>query len=166
MALGTSRLRIVVLRLAECVAADNGSQLYDQIRSTVCVRPAGFDPMLDLLSLDDAAEAFRLAVRYDGRGIFNIAGFDTLPLSEAFARSGRRTVAVPGPLLHPLYGLRALLRGTDFRYDANRWRFHFNGVLDGRHARAQIGYVPKHPLPWLSTDVDRDRRAANAIGAI
>ncbi|MCA9637082.1 MAG: hypothetical protein KC420_13740, partial [Myxococcales bacterium] len=148
--IGLSRLRIAVLRCAECLAPKTGSQIYDYLQSQVCLRPLGFDPMLNLISLADAARAQALALRSDEQGIFNIPGADTLPLSRVIARSGRIAVPMPEPLLGPLYRLRSATIGTDFRYDLNHWRFHFSGVLDGRRAAARLGYRPEAPLVWPS----------------
>jgi UDP-glucose 4-epimerase len=147
---GTSRLGIAVLRCAEVLAAGTGSQLWDYLQSRVCLRPLGFDPMINLLSLSDAVRAVRLALESDARGVFNIPGADTLPLSLVVRRSGRIGVPLPGPLLAPLYRLRARTIGLEFRYDVNMRRFHFGGVLDGSRARAQLGYEPSHPLTWPS----------------
>jgi nucleoside-diphosphate-sugar epimerase len=146
---GLSRLRIVVLRFAEIFAADTGSQLFDYLRSRVCLRPMGYDPMLNLVSIPDAARALTLAARRpDAQGVFNIPGADTLPLSRLIERVERVDVPLPGPVLGPLYVARALTRGTDFRYDLNRWRFHFSALPDGAHARAALGYEPVHPIDW------------------
>ncbi len=139
---------MVVLRCAELFAPDCGSQLYDYIRSPVCFRPLGFDAMLNVLSVPDAARALHLAVRSDACGVFNIPGWDTLPLSQAIWMSGRADVAIPGFMLGPLYRWRARLRKTDFRYDLNRWRFHFSGLLDGDRARRVLGYVPEDGVSW------------------
>ena len=53
---------------------------------------------------------------------------------------------VPGPLLAPLYGLRSLVLGTEFRYDMNAGRFHYGNVLDGRRALRLLGYEPRFPV--------------------
>lgn len=137
-----------VLRCAEILAPRMGSQLYDYLGSRVCLRPLGFNPILNLLSLEDAARAFELALTCPEQGVFNIPGADTLPLGKAIRRWGRDDVPVPGPLLGPLYGVRRLLRGTDFSYSVNRRRFHFTGVLDGDRAERVLGYTPQHPIPW------------------
>jgi UDP-glucose 4-epimerase len=147
-----------VLRCAEILAPDTGSQLWDYLQSRVCLRPLGFDPMLNVLALDDAADAFVRAARSHATGVFNIPGSDTLPLSAAIENSWRADVPVPGPLLSPLYGLRRWLAGFEFRYDMNLPRFHFGGVLDGSRARRELGYVPhtsvRWPGPWWITLVD------------
>lgn len=147
-AMGLGRLRMLVLRCAECLAPGSGSQLHDYLASRVCLRPMGFDPMINLLSIADLVAAIRLALAGDCQGVFNIPGHDTLPLSRLIALAGRIDVPVPEPLLGPLYRLRTATIGTDFRYDLNYWRFHFSGVLDGTRAHQCLGYAPRHPLAW------------------
>ncbi len=146
--MGLSRLKILVLRCAECPTPNAGSQLYDYLQAPLCLRPLGFDPMLNLLSLADATRSLQLALACECEGIFNIPGADTLPLSRVIAAAGRRVVSLPEPLLGPLYRLRTATLGSDFRYDLNSWRFHFSGVLDGRRAAKVLGYCPKNPLRW------------------
>ena len=160
--MGLSPLRIAVLRGAEILAPDSGSQLWDYLRSRVCFRPLGYDPMINLLSIEDAARALALAVRAGAQGIFNVPGRDTLPLSEIIEKAGRVGVAVPGPLLSPLYGLRALLMGMQFRYDMNAARFHWNGVLDGTRARDALGYEPRSPIDWFRLAERAIRRGPGA----
>ncbi len=141
-------LQIAVLRCAEILAADSGSQLWDYLSSRICLRPLGFDPMLNVLSLEDAVAAIAAAARSRHIGVFNVPGVDTLPLSRAIAETGRLDVPVPGPLLGPLYGLRRWASGFEFRYDLNLRRFHFGGIIDGTRARRLLGYAPGHPVRW------------------
>lgn len=143
-----SPLRIAVLRCAEILAPGAGSQLWDYLSSRVCLRPLGYDPMLNVLSPDDAVAAVLAALRSSEIGVFNIPGLDTLPLSRAILESRRADIPIPGPLMAPLYGLRRLIAGFDFRYDMNVKRFHFGGVVDGSRARAVLGYLPRIPVHW------------------
>lgn len=146
--MGLSPLHVTVLRCAECLAPRCGSQLHDFLQSRVCWRPLGFDPVVNLLSVEDAARALHLGLFAERQGVFNIPGKDTLPLSVAIRRWGSTGVPLPGPLLDPLYRLRRMLWDTDFRYDLNRTRFHFGGILDGSRARRELGYVPEHGVDW------------------
>ena len=144
----TGRLQIAVLRLAELVARDTGSQLWDYLSSRICLRPIGFDPIINVLALDDAAAAFVAAARSSATGAFNIRGADTLPLSRAIVQSGRAELPVPGPWLAPLYRLRHAVAGFEFRYDLNLERFHFGGMLDGERAARELGYRPSTRVVW------------------
>ena len=146
--MGLAPMSIAVLRLAEILAPGCSSQLHDYLRSRVCLRPLGFDPMLNVLSLDDAVRAMVLAVESDARGVFNVPGADTLPLSEAVRLWGRMSIPLPGPVLAPLYEWRAGVLGMQFRYDMNYRRFHFSAVLDGTRARKVLGYEPLVPIRW------------------
>ncbi len=155
-ALARGRCELVVLRLAEILAPDMGSQLWDYLQSRVCLRPLGFDPMLNVLALGDAVAAFGAALRARATGVFNIPGRDTLPLSHAIRLAGRIEVPVPSPLLAPLYRWRRRLAGFEFRYDLNVRRFHFGGVLDGSRARAELGYEPQYSVRWHRPAYVRD----------
>lgn len=146
--MGLSPLQIVVLRMAETLAPGTGSQLYDYLGSTVALRPAGFDPMINVLSLEDTVIALRKAIHSTAQGVFNVPGADTLPLSALIRKWGRLGVPMPGMWLTPLYQLRRSVRGHDFRYGMNRRRFHYSGVLDGRRAAEVLGFVPSHPVAW------------------
>jgi len=147
--LGSSTLSIAVLRCAEVLADGTGSQLWDYLRSRVCFRPLGFNPMINILSAEDYARATVLAATSRATGVFNIHGTDTLPLSTVIRLAGRREVPLPGPLLSPAYWLRTRTLGLDFRYDLNMRRFHFGGVLDGARAERELGYRPSRSL-WPS----------------
>lgn len=153
------QLRIAVLRCAELLAPASGSQLWDYLQSRVCLRPLGFDPVINVLSLADAAAAFVAAAASTAVGPFNVPGADTLPLTHAILESERLDIPVPGVLMSPLYRLRQRVAGFEFRYDLNARRFHFGGVLDGTRTREQLGYIPRTrvewPQPWWRRLVER-----------
>lgn len=145
--MGMSPVQITVLRCAEVLAPFTGSQMYDYLGSRVCLRPMGFDPMINLLSMVDQVNALYLALQHsEAQGVFNIPGRDTLPMSELIQMVGRAEVPMFGFLLNPTYKLRGLLEKREFRYDMNHWQFHFSGVLDGRRAKEVLGYQASHPL--------------------
>ncbi len=145
-------LHVAVLRCAEIMAPQSGSQLHDYLNSRVCFRPWGFDPLLNLLTIDDAAEAFIAALYAEARGVFNIPGADTLSLSQVIHKSGRLEVPMPGPAIGPLYRLRRRVKKTDFLWRLNRGRFHSANILDGTRARRLLGYEPRHPVAWPHPD--------------
>jgi len=146
--MGLSNAEIVVLRCAEALAPGTGSQLFDFLEAPVALRPMGFDPMLNVATIADMVCAIEAATHGSGEGVFNIPGFDTLPLSAACQKWGVPSLPVPGPMVHRLYSLRRRLVGSQFRYGLNRRRLHFGLVLDGTRAREELGYVPSHPVDW------------------
>lgn len=163
--MGLSRnLRIAVLRLAELFAPESGSQLHDYLASRVCYRPAGFDPMLQVISIDDAERAIRAALERDAEGVFNVPGADVLPLSAAITAARRVSIPVPGPFVGPLYAARAAIRGTDFDWTLNRWRFRWSAVLDGQRARDLLGYTPRSRVTWDDVPVVRTFRPSRGFG--
>jgi UDP-glucose 4-epimerase len=143
-----SPLQIVVMRMAEILAPGTGSQLFDYLQSPICFRPAGYDPMLNLMTLEDTAAALQRAIHHDDQGVFNIPGADTLPLTACIRKWGRIGLPAPDGLIRPLYRLRNRMTGHDFRYGMNRRRFHYSCVLDGGRAARVLGYIPSHPISW------------------
>ena len=144
--MGLSDLEIMVLRCAEVLAPGTGSQLFDYLESAVCLRPAGYDPMLNLISIADIVRALEMACKADGvQGVVNIPGADSLPLSECIHRWGRSSIPLPETVLSPLYRLRRKLRGAEFSYGMNRRRFHYASVPDG--TRAANCSATDHKIP-------------------
>ena len=146
--MGLGKLHVMVLRMAEVLAPGTGSQVFDWLESPVCFRPAGFDPMINLLSLEDATSALQKAIFSDRQGVFNVPGADTLPLSACIRAWGRIGIPVAEVAMGPLYRIRSKVSGKDFTYGINRSRFHFSGVLDGARAREVLRYVPAYPIDW------------------
>ncbi|MEZ4238424.1 MAG: NAD-dependent epimerase/dehydratase family protein [Myxococcota bacterium] len=146
--MGLTNAEIVVLRCAEALGPGTGSQLFDFLDAPVALRPAGFDPIINVATVADSVAALEAATHGSGEGVFNIPGFDTLPLSEACRKWGTVSMPMPGPFVAPLYGLRHRLTGSEFQYGLNRNQMHFGLVLDGTRAREVLGYVPHHPVDW------------------
>ena len=111
-----------------------------------------FLPYWDVLTVEDAARAFAMALKSESSGVFNIPGADTIALSHAIAKWGSTDVPVPGTLIGPLYRLRRRVRRTQFRWDLNEHRFHLGNILDGHRAERLLGYSPEHPLAWPRPD--------------
>jgi len=149
-----TRMQIAVLRCAELLAAESCSEIFDYLCAPLCLHPWGFDPMLNVLSPADAAQALLLALQSRACGVFNIPGKDVLPLSELVHQAGRRSLAVPGSLLSPLYWLRARTTDGHFRYAGHRSRFHYSGILNGARAQRALGYAPRHAIDFVELAKD------------
>lgn len=146
--MGLIDCEIVVLRCAEALAPGFGSQLYDYLDAKVAFRNLGFDPMINVANPADLVHALELATHGSGEGVFNIPGYDTLPLSEAVSKFGTPSVSLPSPMIRPLYRLRHWATGSEFQYGIHRNQLHIGLVLDGRRAKKVLGYTPTHPVDW------------------
>ena len=146
--MGLIDCEVVVLRCAEALAPGIGSQLHDWLDAPFALRTMGFDPMVNVASPEDIVHAIELATHGSGEGVFNIPGYDTLPLSEAAHKWGTQLIPMPASLIRPIYGFRHWATGSQFRYGINRAQMHLGLVLDGTRARQVLGYVPRHPVQW------------------
>lgn len=146
--MGLSSFETVVLRCAEALGQGTGSQLYDYLNASIAFRPMGFDPMVNVATVADIVGALEKATHGSGEGVFNIPGFDTLPLTEAIRKWRTPSIPVPGPLVSKAYDLRHRLTGSGFSYGLNRNRLHLGLVLDGHRAKDVLGYSPSNPVDW------------------
>jgi UDP-glucose 4-epimerase len=146
--MGLIDCEIVVLRCAEALAPGTGSQLYDFVQGPVALRSIGFDPMVNVATSADIVQALELATHGSGEGVFNIPGFDTLPLSQCIGKWGTPNFMAPSGLIRPLYRLRHWATGSQFSYGINRQQMHLGLVLEGERARRELGYLPNNPVDW------------------
>ncbi len=146
--MGLADCEIVVLRCAEALAPGCGSQLYDFLAAPIALRSIGFDPMVNVATVDDLVDAFLRATFGSGEGVFNIPGADTLPLSEAARKWGTPSIPAFGALISRAYELRHRLTGSQFSYGMSRRRMHLGLVLDGTRAKKELDYTPQHGVDW------------------
>ena len=146
--MGLIDCEIVVLRCAEALAPGTGSQLYDFVQGPVALRSFGFDPMVNVATPSDIVQALELATHGSGEGVFNIPGFDTLPLSRCIRKWGTPNFMAPSGIIRPLYRLRHWATGSQFSYGINRQQMHLGLVLAGERARRELCYIPRNPVDW------------------
>ncbi|HYM67480.1 MAG TPA: NAD-dependent epimerase/dehydratase family protein [Patescibacteria group bacterium] len=105
---------------------------------------AGFDPRLQFLHEDDAAEVVVRSVMGGPPGVFNVAGGGVVLLSQAIAVMGGR----PAPLLPPYANLVArLLLRAGIRLDLPAHIadvIAFGSVMDCSRLEAAFGWKPVH----------------------
>jgi UDP-glucose 4-epimerase len=135
--------RISVLRLSPLIADGAPDALNEYLSLDPCYRALGFDPMVNVLSLDDATDALARAADRAPRGIFNVAGADTLPVSELAMRTGARCWPVPGAAIEPLCALRGV---PERRYRGFGGLLHHGLVVDGRAATGAFDFVASRRL--------------------
>jgi UDP-glucose 4-epimerase len=141
-ALRNESCRVSVMRLGYRVSEDTTLARY--LSLPIVPTFAGFDPRLQLLHEDDAAEAIVRAVLGAHPGVFNVAAGGVVLLSQAIAIMGGR----PAPVLPP-YGrwvgrlaLRAMTRVEIQAHLADL--IAFGSVMDCSKLESEFGWKPAY----------------------
>ncbi len=145
---GAERLRVVMLRVPTVVADGGFVYLNPHLggRAFPRPRPAGFDPMCQLVADKDVARAVRLAVHATRAGIYNVAGSECVPLSVLARWTRRPTLPVPGPLMGLAGAVLGLLGAERVRAALDGERLRYGFTLDGRRAEHELGYAPAYRI--------------------
>jgi UDP-glucose 4-epimerase len=105
----------------------------------------GFDPMVQLIHVEDVVESIALALLPGSRGIFNIVGPGELPLSEVLRRLGRRPLPVPYPLFKSALRLMWQWRMTSFP-SPELDHIRYVCMVDGRRAKEELNFTAQKSL--------------------
>jgi UDP-glucose 4-epimerase len=106
---------------------------------------AGFDPMVQLLHMEDAARALVEALAPGRRGVYNVVGPGQVPLSRVFEELGRRPRQVPSALARPL--LSALFKGRLAGYPAEELdHVQYLCMVDGSRWASEAGWAPRYSM--------------------
>ncbi len=105
----------------------------------------GFDPMVQVIHVEDVARGIVLALGAGKRGIYNLAGPGEIPLSAVLSELGRQPYAIPHPLAKPI--LQAAFRLGVSSFPVNELDFiRYVCMVDGRRATAELGFRPHYTL--------------------
>jgi 1-acyl-sn-glycerol-3-phosphate acyltransferase len=106
----------------------------------VVLRVLGYDPSVQLLSLEDLARAVCRAVVKSAGGIYNVAPDGVIPLRQALRLAGVRTVSVPclaqktTRVLLSRLGLTSPADAVDY--------LRYNWTISGTKIEQELGFVP------------------------
>ena len=133
-----SHLKMTILRSATIVT-ENGEFLQSPpLRRSA--PPAGFDPMLSLVSERDVARALALALHSDCAGVYNVAGTEVLPHSQLRPHT-RSAWSLPVAFFGTVASLGQAI-GLGSAKDAALQRYGL--VLDTRRATEALGFEPQY----------------------
>jgi len=107
---------------------------------------AGFDPMLQLIHVEDVARAMvEAALRPEPKGVYNVVGPGEVPLSSIHGELGRSPIPVPHPVARPLLGLLFKYRLANFPPpELDHIQFLCN--VDGSRWRHDVAWKPEHSM--------------------
>ncbi len=106
---------------------------------------AGFDPMVQLIHVEDAARAMVEALRPQTRGVYNVVGPGEVPLSAIFRELGHTAIPVPHPLARPLLGMLFKYRLADFP-PPELDHIQFLCAVDGSRWVKELGWKPSFSM--------------------
>lgn len=107
---------------------------------------AGFDPMLQLIHVEDVARALvEAALRPEPRGVYNVVGPGEVPLSAVLRELGRTPLPVPHPVARPLLGVLFKYRLANFPPpELDHIQFLCN--VDGSRWQEDVDWKPRHSM--------------------
>lgn len=139
------RLRVIVLRIGPVIGGSPTTRFNSYFGSRVQFRAMGYNPLINVVHISDVIQAIELALVRDVKGIFNIAGADTAPVSALGEAAGTRIIPIPTPLLFPANWVARRL-GASYYYPVDKDRMRYSGLLDIGKARRVLGFEPNHFL--------------------
>ncbi len=105
----------------------------------------GFDPMVQLIHVDDVCAAMVAALRPGVRGVYNVVGPGEMPLSVVLRELGKRPFPVPHFLARTLARQLFELRLSSYpppEVDYLQW----NCTVDGSRFATEVGWTAAHTL--------------------
>lgn len=106
---------------------------------------AGFDPMVQLIHVEDVARAMTEALKPQAKGVYNVVGPGEVPLSAIFKELGRLPIPIPHPFVRPLLG-------TLFKYRLANYpppeldHIQFLCAVDGSRWARDLAWKPRFTL--------------------
>ena len=105
----------------------------------------GFDPMMQVIHERDVIDAIMLSLREGVRGVYNLRGPGELPLSRMLTMLGKQPLSLPGPLVRGVLGRLWSYRAVNFP-TPELDHLRYLCMVDGRRARDELGFSPRHSL--------------------
>ena len=106
---------------------------------------AGFDPMVQLIHVEDVARAMVEALRPEPKGVYNVVGPGEVPLSAVMRELGHSPIPVPHPVARPL--LRTLFKYRLANFPPPELdHIQFLCAVDGSRWRTDVAWKPRHSM--------------------
>ncbi|MFT4622527.1 MAG: UDP-glucose 4-epimerase [Myxococcota bacterium] len=132
----------VLLRAVHIVGPRLQNLMSRLLRSSPTPRLLGFNPLMQFLFEDDAADAIVTALRGTHAGVYNVAGEGAVPYTHAIRLAGGRPLSVPHFLAYPLTRLLAGGRLMPPRHLIDYFRYAT--IIDDGAFRLDFDWTPRH----------------------
>jgi UDP-glucose 4-epimerase len=138
-------IETVILRLVHIVGPSIKNAPSNYLRLNHPWVVAGFDPMVQLIHVDDAAQVMVHALEPGLRGVYNVVGPGEVPLSIVLRELGRQAIPVPHPLARAALGLFFRYRLANFP-PPELDHIQFLCAVDGSRWAKETGWKPEHSM--------------------
>jgi UDP-glucose 4-epimerase len=139
------QVETVVLRPVHIVGPTIKNAASNYLRLKRPWQMAGFDPMVQLIHMEDVASAMAEALRDGRKGVYNLTGPGEVPLSSVFRELGARPIPIPHPLARPLLSRLFSLRLASYPPEELD-HIQFLCAVDGGRWKKETSWVPKYSL--------------------
>jgi UDP-glucose 4-epimerase len=93
--------------------------------------------------MEDVIQAILLAIKKNVKGVFNIAGADTAPISTFAEINRSRMISLPEPFLRSSNAVLRMLGMTRYYYSVDADRLKYSVLLDTGKAQKTLGFRPR-----------------------
>lgn len=139
----SKNIKIVILRMTNIIGRNIVGQFNAYFDSKPIFKTLGFNPMINLIHMKDVIQAVTLASLKNTKGIYNIAGQDTAPISTFAELNNATCISIPEQLLGPLNWLQRKMGLTNYYYSVDRERQKYTALLDISKAKRELGFKPQ-----------------------
>jgi UDP-glucose 4-epimerase len=136
-------MAVVILRITNVIGRNVPGQFNAYFDSKVVFKTLGFNPMINLIHMRDVVQALTQAIHRPVRGVFNIAGRDTAPISTFAEINNAMIVSLPQSMLGPVNWIQRKLGMTDYYYSVDADRQKYACLLDIGKAKRELGFQPE-----------------------
>ena len=151
-------MRACILRGCVTMAAGADNFITQAFARRVLPVPAGADPEMQFLHLDDYTAVVETALSKRADGIFNIAGNGTMRWRDLVRTAGAIAVPLPAPVLKGLTGLTWLLRLQNYSKASGLNFIQYPWLASTEKARSELGWQPAHSAQDAVADWANSRR--------
>lgn len=144
-------IETVILRPVHIVGdVNNAPSRYLRLPNPITL--LGFDPMVQLIHVEDVISAIERALTPGVRGVYNIAGPSPVPLSFILDELGRRPRPLPEPVVRAMLKVGWSLKVSDWPWPEID-HIKYVCMVDDSRARAELGFQPEHGLTDILYDI-------------
>lgn len=144
-------IETVILRPVHIVGdVNNAPSRY--LRAERPITLLGFDPMLQLIHVEDVLTAIERALTPGVRGVYNIAGPTPVPLSFILRELGRTPRPLPEPIIRTMLKVGWSLKVSDWPWPEID-HIKYVCMVDDARARAELGFTHEHEIDQILLDL-------------